>query len=255
MDMKSRHGTRVNGVRVQRVDLHDGDKIQAGKTLFRIAIQATAAVPTADPERLRLNPTFATASPPSGSSSPKAAPLKRNKEPLVSTAAPAGPATSAKSSGAQSICLGCGASTGNVKRKLCASCVADARSTGKRRRMGTPAYMSPEQAAGVLDNVKEPTDQYSLCGFLFQRVIQAPPVDVGSGDVAVLPVLAAIEDRRDMWVLQSCHGPGFTQEPINPNGVARSVGPGNLQCNFTLQDRIERKIDRAEAAAANSFPY
>lgn len=58
--------------------------------------------------------------------------------------------------------------------------LADPKMTIKRVRMGTPSYMSPEQAAGILENVKAPTDQYSLGMVLYeilcgQTAFSGPP--------------------------------------------------------------------------------
>jgi serine/threonine-protein kinase len=55
LDMGSRNGTFVNGERVERRDLHHGDKIQAGRTLLRVSVEETAtgsgsAVETGGPD-------------------------------------------------------------------------------------------------------------------------------------------------------------------------------------------------------------
>ena len=39
MDLGSRNGTRVNGSRVATADLEDGDRIEGGKTVIRVAIR------------------------------------------------------------------------------------------------------------------------------------------------------------------------------------------------------------------------
>jgi eukaryotic-like serine/threonine-protein kinase len=43
LDMNSRNGTYVNGQRVESCELHDGDKIQAGRTVIRVAVDDTDA--------------------------------------------------------------------------------------------------------------------------------------------------------------------------------------------------------------------
>ena len=45
MDMGSKNGTFVNGKRVSLVDLRDGDKIQGGKTVLRVRVEAEAGLP------------------------------------------------------------------------------------------------------------------------------------------------------------------------------------------------------------------
>ncbi len=52
-DLNSRNGTHVNGERVRRCDLEDGDEIRAGQTVLRVTIQETptaeAAIPPKEP--------------------------------------------------------------------------------------------------------------------------------------------------------------------------------------------------------------
>jgi serine/threonine-protein kinase len=50
MDMRSTNGTLVNGERVKRADLKDGDRIQAGTTTIRVAIERAAGQASALPE-------------------------------------------------------------------------------------------------------------------------------------------------------------------------------------------------------------
>jgi serine/threonine-protein kinase len=45
MDLASRNGTYVNGERVQESDLHDGDKIKAGRTTFLVSIDKVVSRP------------------------------------------------------------------------------------------------------------------------------------------------------------------------------------------------------------------
>ncbi len=46
LDMGSRNGTYVNGERVKRRELHDGDEVRAGRSILRVAIAAGAEGPT-----------------------------------------------------------------------------------------------------------------------------------------------------------------------------------------------------------------
>ena len=49
MDMSSSNGTYVNGKRVERTDLHDGDTIRAGQTVLQVAVTADARRPPPPP--------------------------------------------------------------------------------------------------------------------------------------------------------------------------------------------------------------
>jgi serine/threonine-protein kinase len=51
IDLNSRNGTLKNGTRVQAADLRDGDEIQAGHTVFKVAVEHP---PAADPQTLDL---------------------------------------------------------------------------------------------------------------------------------------------------------------------------------------------------------
>jgi serine/threonine-protein kinase len=56
--------------------------------------------------------------------------------------------------------------------------------------LGTPAYMSPEQAEGRWDRVDRPTDIYGLGAILYEILAGQPPFD-GAGTVEVLRKVAA----------------------------------------------------------------
>ncbi|MFV1966167.1 MAG: protein kinase [Pirellulaceae bacterium] len=49
--------------------------------------------------------------------------------------------------------------------------------------IGTPAFMSPEQAAGQIDRIGPPSDVYSLGATLYTLLAGRPPFDARSGDV------------------------------------------------------------------------
>lgn len=62
LDMGSRNGTQVNGLPASEMELHDGDVIKAGTTLFKVRIEQPAAVepaPPTSPLRDRTDPTAA----------------------------------------------------------------------------------------------------------------------------------------------------------------------------------------------------
>jgi RNA polymerase sigma factor (sigma-70 family) len=120
VDLKSRGGTRVNGKKVTRADLQDGDRIQAGKTLFRIAIKQPAGPLPVDSE-----PTQPWAGPllqtPVARSEPKAATAKAKP----SSAAPALRAKSAPPN--QSACPVCEDPVTAADKELCPACAELAR--------------------------------------------------------------------------------------------------------------------------------
>lgn len=57
--------------------------------------------------------------------------------------------------------------------------------TMQGERLGTPAYMAPEQAAGRIDLVDERTDVYGLAAILYEILTGSPPFE-GKGIVEVL---------------------------------------------------------------------
>ncbi len=61
---------------------------------------------------------------------------------------------------------------------------------------GTPAYMSPEQAAGHVDEIDTRTDVYSLGVILFRLLVGQPPLDVSGTRYEVLRRIAEEDVRR-----------------------------------------------------------
>lgn len=109
VDMKSRHGTRVNGQKVQHVDLKDGDKIQAGKTLFRVEIR----VATGDPEQTKPYP------PPKPSTAQKPADVPIAKPARLSGPSPVTPLPQGEGKGVK-VCPAC--SKKPVDHGVCPAC-------------------------------------------------------------------------------------------------------------------------------------
>jgi serine/threonine-protein kinase len=68
MDMSSSNGTFVNGRRVERTDLHDGDQIRAGQTILQVAVTETPGGRSGG--HPALQPPDASAAAPSASEAP-----------------------------------------------------------------------------------------------------------------------------------------------------------------------------------------
>ncbi|MCH5372469.1 MAG: FHA domain-containing protein, partial [Planctomycetes bacterium] len=51
VDLASKNGTLVNGSRVSSIDLHHGDVVWAGQTVFRVSVVSTSAEPPDDDEK------------------------------------------------------------------------------------------------------------------------------------------------------------------------------------------------------------
>jgi len=54
--------------------------------------------------------------------------------------------------------------------------------------VGTPLYMSPEQASGEIDQVREPSDIYSLGAVLYELLAGSPPFHGATSDTVLLKV-------------------------------------------------------------------
>jgi WD40 repeat protein len=107
--------------------------------------------------------------------------------------------------------------------------LADPQMTVKRIRMGTPSYWSPEQAAGLLEKVKAPTDQYSLGMVLYEMLCGHPAF---SGPPVLLQALAQV-----------------TPPPL-PRGINPAI-PEDLEaiCLKTLAKRPEDRYSNCQELA------
>ena len=64
--------------------------------------------------------------------------------------------------------------------------------------MGTPGYMSPEQATGAADRVPPAADVYSLGAILYQVLTGKPPLDATQGNLA--QILQQIQEQASVFV-------------------------------------------------------
>jgi hypothetical protein len=94
--------------------------------------------------------------------------------------------------------------------------------------LGTPAYMSPEQAEGKLDQVNERSDVYGLGTILYEGLTRHPPF-TGSGNIEILRNVTGIE-------------------PVPPSRLVPDV-PRDLEV-ICLKCLSKQPADRYESAAA-----
>lgn len=98
IDMRSTNGTYLNGRRISQADLHDGDRIRAGKTVLRVSVEEAEPSPDVSPASLpppiapevRLTPPQAPAATPEVAP-PKQAPAFGTLVPLRSEKSPPTP--------------------------------------------------------------------------------------------------------------------------------------------------------------------
>ncbi|MCC6742092.1 MAG: protein kinase [Planctomycetia bacterium] len=93
--------------------------------------------------------------------------------------------------------------------------------------LGTPAYMSPEQAEGNLDKVGERSDVYGLGTVLYEGLTRKPPFE-GSGNIEILRKVSGVE-------------------PVPPSTLSPGI-PRDLEV-ICLKCLAKRPEDRYESAA------
>jgi tetratricopeptide (TPR) repeat protein/tRNA A-37 threonylcarbamoyl transferase component Bud32 len=94
--------------------------------------------------------------------------------------------------------------------------------------LGTPAYMSPEQAEGKLDTVGERSDVYGLGTILYEGLTRKPPFE-GAGNIELLRKVTGTD-------------------PVPPSRLAPGV-PRDLEV-ICLKCLAKRPDDRYDSAAA-----
>lgn len=142
------------------------------------------------------------------------------------------------------------------ERPLIPTPEADAVETQMGATIGTPAYMSPEQAAGRLDLLSAASDVYSLGATLYTLLTGRPPID-GERDPDIRAAWKEQElaagsqlDRRQQWAI-AC--PMILQKAqagdiVRPRQVNRGIPPA-LEA-ICLKAMALRRQDRYGSARA-----
>ena len=127
---------------------------------------------------------------------------------------------------------------------------SDASGTAVGSTLGTPAFMSPEQAAGRVDDLGPATDIYSLGATLFQLLTGQPPF-VGRSAEDILRRVQAGEFPRPSAVAQ---GTTARESSATPHRVAVPM-PLEAICLKAMAREAEDRYPSAAALAADIECY
>jgi serine/threonine protein kinase len=104
--------------------------------------------------------------------------------------------------------------TATVRKPLCPLSGSDVSPTIEGTVVGTPQYMSPEQAAGEVENLGPGTDVYSLGAILYEIITSVPPHDLIRPDDGEVDLAATLENVRAGQIRDPRETPANTEAPL-----------------------------------------
>jgi serine/threonine protein kinase len=140
------------------------------------------------------------------------------------------------------------------------SSTRDAQHTREGTIVGTPGYMSPEQATGQVELTRSASDVYSLGATLFCVLTNSVPVEhTGDIDAAGTPKISLEQATQSLREFRAdaktvIHVGGSTQarSHCSPRSVVPSIPPAlDAICRRALEDRAELRYASAEDLAAD----
>ena len=123
------------------------------------------------------------------------------------------------------------------------------RTTVEGQSLGTPAFMSPEQATGSLEQIDVRTDTYMLSGMLYEILVGTPPFDSDDVDAVIEMVIHQTPELASQRVPDS----PTTLVQICSKGLAKDR-EDRFQTTSELIDRVQTWLTgRAEREKADEF--